>query len=63
MMEMKLGLCRDGSWRAEQIIINTPKTLDDYAFRSDDEDEAYDPNKGKKRAGQQIQVKKTTSKW
>ena len=27
------------SWRAEQIIINTPKTLDDYAFRSDDEDE------------------------
>jgi hypothetical protein len=27
------------SWKAEQIIINAPKTLDDYAFRSDDEDD------------------------
>jgi len=31
---------------------------------SDDEDEAYDPSKAKKRnAGQQVTVKKTTSKW
>ena len=31
---------------------------------SDDEDEAYDPSKSKKRSsGQQINVKKTTSKW
>ena len=27
------------SWKAEQIIINSPKSLDDYAFRSDDEDD------------------------
>jgi len=27
------------SWKAEQMIVNTPKTLDDYAFRSDDEDD------------------------
>ena len=31
---------------------------------SDDEDEAYDPSKSRKRnSGQQINVKKTTSKW
>jgi len=31
---------------------------------SDDEDEAYDPSKGKRRSGQQINVKKTSSsKW
>jgi len=31
---------------------------------SDDEDEAYDPSKGKKRSGPAINVKKTTgSKW
>ena len=31
---------------------------------SDDEDEAYDPSKSKKRnTGQQISVRKTTSKW
>ena len=31
---------------------------------SDDEDEAYDPSKAKKRnSGQQVTVKKTTSKW
>ena len=31
---------------------------------SDDEDEAYDPSKSRKRnAGQQINVKKTTTKW
>ena len=31
---------------------------------SDDEDEAYDPSKGKRRTGQQINVKKTSSsKW
>jgi len=27
------------SWKAEQMIVNMPKSLDDYAFRSDDEDE------------------------
>jgi hypothetical protein len=30
---------------------------------SDDEDEAYDPSKGKKRGGPAINVKKTTGKW
>ena len=30
---------------------------------SDDEDEAYDPNKSRRRNTQQINVKKTTSKW
>jgi hypothetical protein len=31
---------------------------------SDDEDESYDPSKGKKKAGPAINVKKTTgSKW
>ena len=27
------------SWKAEQIIVRNPETLDDFAFRSDDEDE------------------------
>jgi hypothetical protein len=30
---------------------------------SDNEGEAYDPSKGKKRTGQQINVKKTNTKW
>ena len=30
------------SWKAEQMIINSPKSLDDYAFRSDDEDDLDD---------------------
>lgn len=30
------------SWKAEQLIVNTPKSLDDYAFRSDDEDDEGD---------------------
>jgi hypothetical protein len=30
---------------------------------SDDEDEAYDPSKSRRRNTQQINVKKTTSKW
>ena len=33
------------SWKAEQLIVNTPKSLDDYAFRSDDEDEEEEETK------------------
>tara|TARA_B110001469_G_scaffold126455_1_gene144134 strand:- start:24 stop:860 length:837 start_codon:yes stop_codon:yes gene_type:complete len=35
------------SWRAEQLIVNAPKTLDDYAFRSDDENEGEEPDEQK----------------
>jgi hypothetical protein len=30
---------------------------------SDDEGEAFDPTRNKKRTGQQVTVKKTQSKW
>jgi hypothetical protein len=29
------------TWRAEQMIVTTPESLDDFAFRSDDEDEEH----------------------
>ena len=33
------------------------------ALADDDEDDAYDPSKGKKRAGPAINVKKTAGRW